>query len=64
MQAALDFQQQTGLAMQESWLAAISAIGGPNGPGDLQSFWGAFLSCDLNQAGGGSLPTGMKVRGC
>ncbi|KAK9867838.1 hypothetical protein WJX84_002427 [Apatococcus fuscideae] len=46
--------------MQESWLAAISAIGGPNGPGDLQSFWGAFLSCDLNQAGGGSLPTGMK----
>lgn len=60
MQAALGFQQQTGVHLQETWLSDITSntLGSQL---DLQSFWGAFLACDLNQAGAGSLPAGLKV---
>ena len=60
MQTALGFQQQTGVHLRETWLSDsfTNTLGSQL---DLQSFWGAFLACDLNQAGAGSLPAGLKV---
>ncbi|KAK9831767.1 hypothetical protein WJX74_008809 [Apatococcus lobatus] len=45
--------------LKASWLADISSHASGSQL-DLQSFWGAFLACDLNQAGAGCLPTGLK----
>ena len=59
MQAVESLEQQTGVALQQTWLQTLCTAS--SGQTDLNTFWGAFLSCDLNQAGTGSLPSGLKV---
>lgn len=62
-----------GLALRQEWVdAAVSALGGPDGPPGwaswplhrrTESLFGQFLLADLNSAGAGCLPPGLQVGG-